>query len=169
MSRGPGRLERAIAHVFNSEPDNAFTTEDLCRRVYQVEQVEKKHRVAVLRAARNLLRRRDALSEFAGGNRGRSSVFFDCTNVMSYAMARLKCRNGRCSDDQELRDRLAGREAALVASGGAWWGHVQSWVAELDARRAGDVKRLEKVLRKRENEEKALRIRMLIALGGGSR
>ena len=34
MSRGPGRIERAIAHILDSEADNAFTTEDLCERIY---------------------------------------------------------------------------------------------------------------------------------------
>ena len=44
MSRGPGRIERAIASVFDAEPDNAFTTEELCKRVYcGVNRVKKKH------------------------------------------------------------------------------------------------------------------------------
>ena len=60
MSRGPGRIERAIAAILDAEPDNAFTTEDLCERVYPgVNRVEKKHRVAVLRAANKLIKRRD--------------------------------------------------------------------------------------------------------------
>jgi hypothetical protein len=53
MSKGAGRVERAIAGVFEAEPDNAFTVEDLCDRAYPGELVEKKHRVAVLRAAKN--------------------------------------------------------------------------------------------------------------------
>jgi len=45
MSRGPGRIERAIAAILDAESDNAFTTEDLCERVYRgVNRVEKKHR-----------------------------------------------------------------------------------------------------------------------------
>jgi hypothetical protein len=34
MSRGPGRIERAIEAAFAAEPDNAFTIEDLCDRIY---------------------------------------------------------------------------------------------------------------------------------------
>jgi hypothetical protein len=48
MSRGPGRIERAIAAVLDEA--DAFTIEDLCQRIYGG--TEKKHRVAVLRATR---------------------------------------------------------------------------------------------------------------------
>jgi hypothetical protein len=52
MSKGPGRVSRAIEAALEAEPDNAFTVEDLCDRVYRgINRVEKKHRVAVLRAA----------------------------------------------------------------------------------------------------------------------
>ena len=34
MSMGPGRIERAIAALLDGEADSAFTTEDLCERVY---------------------------------------------------------------------------------------------------------------------------------------
>ena len=59
MSRGPGRIERAIASAFAAEPDNAFTIGDLCIRVYPeiargFALPEKKHRVAVLRAAKKV-------------------------------------------------------------------------------------------------------------------
>jgi hypothetical protein len=67
MSRGPGRIERAIAAILDGEADNAFTTEDLCERVYSgVNRVEKKHRVAVLRAANRLVKRA-ATTLTAGG------------------------------------------------------------------------------------------------------
>jgi hypothetical protein len=54
MSRGPGRIERAIAAVLDEA--DAFTIEDLCQRIYGG--TEKKHRVAVLRATRQVLKRR---------------------------------------------------------------------------------------------------------------
>ena len=34
MSRGAGRVERAIMAAVRAEPDNAFTVADLCDRVY---------------------------------------------------------------------------------------------------------------------------------------
>jgi hypothetical protein len=173
MSRGPGRIERAIIAAFAAEPDNAFTTDDLVERVYRgVNRIEKKHRVAVVRAAKNLSARSHSnldwfRSEYLGG----TLVFFDCCNVMSYAMARLKgdlLDHYRSNDrrispwqvtsESDLRARLAegGREHKLVIEGGAWWRHVQSWRAELDARRAGDTERIERVRAERKAHNAAI-------------
>ena len=62
MSRGPGRVERAIEAALDAEPDNAFTVEELCRRVYPEtahRAPEKKHRVSKCsRAAQNICKRR---------------------------------------------------------------------------------------------------------------
>ena len=91
MSKGPGRIERAIAAILDGEPNNAFTTEDLCERVYPgVNRVEKKHRVAVLRAANKLVKRRDNTGCWRSESLGGTRVYFNVDNVMSYAMARLK-------------------------------------------------------------------------------
>jgi hypothetical protein len=173
MSRGPGRIERAIASILDADPDNAFTTEELCERVYHgVNRVEKKHGVAVLRAAYRLMDRRDTLRTLVNENLGQTIVFFDCTNVMSYAMARLKCdwpRVHRSSirDEQMLRAELSDerrRYREYIAPGGAWWGHVQTWIAELEAERAGDTKRLDEIRRKRKDEN----LRLIRALGGSA-
>lgn len=59
MSRGPGRIERAIDAAFAAEPDGAFTVERLAGMAYpEAGRIERRHRVAVLRAARNVLERR---------------------------------------------------------------------------------------------------------------
>jgi hypothetical protein len=104
MSKGPGRIERAIAAILDAEPDNAFTTEDLCERVYSgVNRVEKKHRVAVLRAANRLVKRRDNTGYQRCDNLGRTHVYFNIDNVMSYGMARLKAdsfNHYRSNDDR---------------------------------------------------------------------
>jgi DNA (cytosine-5)-methyltransferase 1 len=58
MSRGRGRIERAIAAAFEAEPRRAFSVEALARIAYpDIEGVEKRHRVAVIRAAENIARR----------------------------------------------------------------------------------------------------------------
>lgn len=57
MSRGPGRVETLLRHVFLDSPEGIFTTAELCRHVYGRGRIEKKHRVAVLRALRSLARR----------------------------------------------------------------------------------------------------------------
>ncbi len=90
MSRGPGRVEQIIEAAFNAEPDNAFSVEDLCDRVYPNQPAEKKHRVSVLRAAKNIAKRRSEIDTITGENLGGTLVFYDQYRVMSYAMARLK-------------------------------------------------------------------------------
>jgi hypothetical protein len=58
MSRGPGKIERAIETILNRAPAKAFTTEALCKKIYKVKRVERKHRIAVRRAAANVAKRR---------------------------------------------------------------------------------------------------------------
>jgi hypothetical protein len=55
MSRGPGHVERTITGVFAAEPNRKFTALELARHVYgENTLIEKKHRVAVTRAANKL-------------------------------------------------------------------------------------------------------------------
>lgn len=58
MSRGPGRVERAIKAAFDAEPNRVFTTEYLCAHVYPgATKIEKKHRVSLIRAAKRVVQR----------------------------------------------------------------------------------------------------------------
>jgi hypothetical protein len=169
MSRGPGRIERAIEAVLDTEPDNAFTIEDLCRRIYhpvdEYPRVSKAQRVAVLRAARKVMERRDTMWSFTGQDVGGRMVYYTANNVMSYAMGRLKADGLEHYESNDLRigERWRTTEAGLrarlaeggdhhkfVVEGGAWWEHVQSYIEEIEARRSGDEARLEKVLADRE-------------------
>jgi len=43
----------------------AFTTEELCEKIYRTKHVERKHRIAVMRAATNLAKRRDTKARAA--------------------------------------------------------------------------------------------------------
>src|SRR5262245_12662335 len=52
MSRGFGRIQREIAALLESEPWGAWTTTELCQRIYRIQNIEKRHRVAVTRALR---------------------------------------------------------------------------------------------------------------------
>ena len=161
MSRGPGHIEQAIAGVLDAKPDDAFTTEDLCRVVYpHAKQVEKKHRVAVLRAVGRL--QRDTLDCLTSKHLGGTCVYFNRTSVQSYAMAWLKAHEYYASADLRIYDHMIKSEAELramlkpggnhheyVQPGGALWRHVQSWIAELAARRDKDDEKLIKVLTER--------------------
>ncbi len=161
MSRGPGRIESAIASSVGAEPDNAFTVEDLCNRVYAgVNRIEKKHRVAVARAIRTLVTKRPDLATLVASSRGNTVVLYSRFNVLSYATARLKADGFNAyrptantawgwrkdiaklpPEEQERRLRAqlepGGTEHRLVLEGGAWWRDTQLEVANRD----GDAKR----------------------------
>ncbi len=52
MSRGPGRIQRKIVDLIAANPDGAWTKAGLCQHVYGL--VEKRHRVAVIRASERM-------------------------------------------------------------------------------------------------------------------
>ena len=54
MSQGSGRIEVAVAAVFEKSPERSFTTNELAALVYRTKRVEKKHRVAMLRATQHV-------------------------------------------------------------------------------------------------------------------
>lgn len=69
MSRGPGRIERAIERIMDAEPDSAFTVGDLCWRVFPaIQAVERKHRVSVLRAIEKVTARSEGWRVGLTGN-----------------------------------------------------------------------------------------------------
>jgi hypothetical protein len=86
MSRGPGRIERAIRALLDANPDRAFTTDELCEHCYPVVAIEKKHMVAVLRAAMNVLKADpDWTAERVWGDKGNRYRFFNRDSVVSRA------------------------------------------------------------------------------------
>src|SRR5262245_59130288 len=102
MSKGPGRIQRAISAAFEAEPDNAFTTLELCEHAYPDDDGpgwKTKHRIAVLRAAKKILQLDHMETKALGGQ----LVFYDCFNVMSYAMARLKADSFNNYGNEDLR------------------------------------------------------------------
>ena len=52
----------------------------------------------------------------------------------------------------ELRESLAegGRNHKYVVPGGVWWKHSQWAIAEMEARRVGDTKRIEQIAAERK-------------------
>jgi hypothetical protein len=176
MSRGPGKIGRAIEALFDAERNNAFTLEELCERIYGVHRVldpestdpkrlRQTHRVAVARAARKVATRRPEIQIQRGGGLGGTLVFFRHDEVMSYAMAQLKTDRGNhyrsndrrlhwARDEQALRKQLVQRQP-LVEPGGAWWRRVQMFLAE----RAGDAVRLAELKAEQEQALAELAIR----------
>jgi hypothetical protein len=143
MSKGHGRVALALDALFDAEPDNAFTLEELCERAYPgVNRIQKKHRVSVARAAHKLADRRPEIRRFRTEGLGRALVFFRHDRVLSYAMARLKTdflnsyrsKDRRTpphqrKDEDDLRRILTEQDRHLIAPGGAWWRHVQVFLA----------------------------------------
>ena len=90
MSRGPGRVERAIEEAFRSNPTETFTAGELAVFVYPgLNRVEKKHRVAILRAGYRVAPRLHWLTyrcERPGGD----IVFCNGLDVQSYTMGRAR-------------------------------------------------------------------------------
>jgi hypothetical protein len=90
MSKGPGRIERAIERLFLADPEMTYSLDELAQAVYPgVNRVEKKHRVAVLRAAWNVTPRLwwDGLYI---SERGRPVIFFNQLNARSRAIAQQR-------------------------------------------------------------------------------
>jgi len=138
MSRGYGAIQRAIVATFEAEPDNGLLLSELCERVYcSTNRIEKKHRVAVARAAYRI----PWLAHMKRGTLGCEVIFYNPASVLAYGMARLKSDNfsryERHSDprfkwreprsEADLQAMLApgGDHNKYVAEGGAWWRHAK--------------------------------------------
>jgi hypothetical protein len=90
MSRGPGKIQRAVIAVFEAEPENGFLLSELCERVYRgINRVEKKHLVAVARAAHGI----PWLAHMKRDTLGGELVFYNPASVVAYGIARLKGDN----------------------------------------------------------------------------
>jgi hypothetical protein len=119
-----GHVERAIDLAFGAKANTALSVGELCRRVYRgADRIEKKHRVAVLRAAKA----RPHLAYLPSYLTGGTLIFFRLDSVTSYGLARLKATNYAGKSDAELRARLRKGGACydLVAPGGDWRRHVE--------------------------------------------
>jgi hypothetical protein len=117
MSTGQGHVGRGIEAAFAAKPGSAFCVDELCRQVYRgADRVEKKHRVAVLRAAKANPRLIYLPSHLSGG----TLIFFELGSVKGYGLARLKSTNYAGRPETELRARLrkGGLCHELVAPGG---------------------------------------------------
>ncbi len=154
MSRGPGKIERAIAALLDGNPDMAATAEELAERVYGIAAVEHKHIVSVLRALRRLAQRRPDIDTAWGRDwkrlhkKGGRTVWFNRRNVQSYGLMMLKTRYcayratdaetqlshlrhlRRLETEAELRAMLApgGKYHSYIQPGGEWYRAVHEAV-----------------------------------------
>jgi hypothetical protein len=73
MSRGPGRLQRGIIRLIEQHPDEVFSSTKLCQHFYGGSAVQKRQRVAVLRAMRSVKKP----GWRVGGIKGRARLLYD--------------------------------------------------------------------------------------------
>lgn len=103
MSRGPGRIERAILAALQAEPDNALTAHELCERIFlSCLPPEKKHRVAVIRAMHRIAARCAAFDIVE--RHGLGVAIYHLESPRSRAEAEAKLDNRR-----RYRSVIAGR------------------------------------------------------------
>jgi hypothetical protein len=162
MSRGPGRIERAIRELFDAHPDFAFVTDELVEHCYSdVRPIERKHQVAVLRAAWKVIDADPDWSAYRTKGQGQGWVFANRANLQSWALGRMimggvfgsdfiyrsEKRTRRASwwwkpttrEDllEKLKPESDSRYLEQIQPGGFWAKEVERH----RARRAGDVER----------------------------
>lgn len=135
MSAGPGRIMRSIALIVDEEREDAHTIDELCARVYVGEIIEKKHRVAAIRAMKNVVAQNKELRLGAAGSRGSPLIIFRPCELLSYAMFRLLHTYGPYKSKAVLRATIqpGGTNYHWTQPGGAWEREVQLAIAERDA------------------------------------
>jgi hypothetical protein len=158
MSKGPGRIERAIGGILDAEPEGAFSAEQLCRRVYELDPYErgavwKQHRVASIRAGKRLAKRRPEIAWRRSEGRPSEIIFFRHDNAISYQMGQLKSGAhpflwGRKTDEEFRRMIKDGHPCRPVERFIAKRDGDTDKVAQLDTEAAQELKILEMALRK---------------------
>ena len=92
MSRGPGRIERLIEATFADGPDLTFSTDELAAIAYPgLNRIEKKHRVATVRAAWAVAQRKWWTANRCD-HTGHMLVFSNLTSARSMAAASIRRR-----------------------------------------------------------------------------
>lgn len=145
MSRGAGRVEKAILQAFG-ESGKSYTVEDLFFLAYpDASTMERKHRIAIKRACANVCDR-TGWKTWRKDSRGGGYIYYDPCDVISYASARIKGMETRYqSHDPWIRRHNPMRDANIyaqmteggrhyedVVEGGTWWKHARMAQAKRD-------------------------------------
>jgi hypothetical protein len=118
-----------VAAIWEADPDAALLIDEVCQRVYPgINRVEKKHRVAVMRAAQALVKTlptfacdiealpRSLYPEHYRKRPPAKKVFFNPGSAYSVALALLKLQTQGRITDADLRAKLA--------PGGDWYERI---------------------------------------------
>ena len=137
---GHGDIKRAIEIIFTTNPDSAFTIDDLCEQAYclELEQIERKHRATVVPIAKKVCEQLKTVDwdwwqrPFAQG-----LIFWNRISLISSATSRLKYIE-RYNSEKKLKAAISpgGERYSKVVEGGDWWNAWQEDVADFKKRRA---------------------------------
>ena len=87
MSRGPGRIQRAIYALIAGDEHGAWLVSDICKHEYsQIDRIEKKHQVAVNRALSSMTLPEPWEAGYSG-SRGNMRVLYNARDAESRARA----------------------------------------------------------------------------------
>ena len=87
MSRGPGRIQRAIDALIAGDAHGAWLVSDICKQVYpEFDGVEKKHQVAVNRALSSMALPKSWEARYSEA-RGGTRVLYNTGDPVSCAKA----------------------------------------------------------------------------------
>lgn len=127
MSRGPGRIERAIEQAFTEQPATAFSVEELASHCYPgLNRPEKRHRVAILRSADKVAARLwwQARRSEASGH---AVIYHNALNARSIAVGKMRAGYGYSAADAERMadDPSVHRSQwSQIQPGGVWARHA---------------------------------------------
>ena len=150
MSKGPGRIERAVAEAFAANANGILSVDELVSIAYQgINRVEKKHRVATIRAA-DKVAARTGWAWWRAEMPGHPLVYYNPYDVRSYTIGNV-VRHGdvrtwqgavwqtinawfeaALSDPDDERLGSSDRTLADMQPGGAWHDHVRINIARRD-------------------------------------
>lgn len=127
MSKGLGRVQRKIAEILARDLDDAVRTDDICREIYG-EDIQKKHRVAVIRAGKALAKKRPEIG-WDGGSGNDALTFFHQGSVLSRAKARFKALryNYFTPDIDEAFAPGGSWWHKQIIEGGLYWQRTEAW------------------------------------------
>jgi hypothetical protein len=115
-------VQRKIAEIMARDADEAFRVDDLCWEIYGG--MEKKHRVAVIRAGKALAQKRPDIG-WDSSTLGLS--FFHQGSVLSRARARMKGCYGYSEENSRQALAPGGNWHHHIIEGGLYWSRVQEW------------------------------------------
>jgi len=119
-------LQLSIAALFESNPHDTFSTEEIVRHVFPgLDLIEKKHRVAVIRAADSVCTRLG----WSGGRAecpGHPTIYYNVLDVQSYAQFKHRAKGAKIREED-------------LMPGGVWWWHVEIYRLELEGKDTSDT------------------------------